>query len=412
LSDSLGQRIKYYRNLRRISQSQLALGICSVSYLSKVENGRLEASDEIKELLYERLEVSKSDIEKKANLKKKLKVDVQILDQKIQRSCEGILNFFQSLETKYISINDPYTLLIKDLIRLRMAILNDDKKLSSFYFSELSKYKNLMDGFSKHYYFRFAGLYHYVYGSLETSLKFYKSAEKLSEGYNKEDIYYQLSLIYTRLEQVSLSNYYVIKALNIYQTKMLFSSCLDCNLLMGVNYRKMGQHQEAIKTFQLILNEESRGLEKETKSKIHHNLGLIYFELSRLEEAVKSLEESLQYKENESNKINTIYLLAKVYSKQFNVDKATNLILEGKEKAIANQRNDYLIKFQVLYYIVLSKENNKKLGNYLQDIALPFFIQKEEHKTVQEYSILLAEFYEQEHKYKQAYYLLKNLIKN
>jgi HTH-type transcriptional regulator, quorum sensing regulator NprR len=50
-----GEKIRYFRKTQNISQQELADGICSVSYLSKIENGQAVASEEIIMFLSNRL---------------------------------------------------------------------------------------------------------------------------------------------------------------------------------------------------------------------------------------------------------------------------------------------------------------------------------------------------------------------
>ena len=53
----IGMRIRRERIKRNWSQSSLCYGICAVSYLSKIEQGKMEVSEEILKLLLERLEL-------------------------------------------------------------------------------------------------------------------------------------------------------------------------------------------------------------------------------------------------------------------------------------------------------------------------------------------------------------------
>ncbi|MEH7802743.1 helix-turn-helix transcriptional regulator, partial [Bacillus pumilus] len=51
---NIGQIIKLYRYKQNMTQSELAEGICSVSHLSKIENGSKEANQDTINLLLER----------------------------------------------------------------------------------------------------------------------------------------------------------------------------------------------------------------------------------------------------------------------------------------------------------------------------------------------------------------------
>ena len=59
--DYYGQRIRRERLRRNWSQAGLCKGICAVSYLSKIEQGQAEPSDEILRLLLARLELPLDD---------------------------------------------------------------------------------------------------------------------------------------------------------------------------------------------------------------------------------------------------------------------------------------------------------------------------------------------------------------
>lgn len=45
--EKIGKQVFYKRLQQKMTQEELCQGICSVSYLSKIENGKIEASEEI-----------------------------------------------------------------------------------------------------------------------------------------------------------------------------------------------------------------------------------------------------------------------------------------------------------------------------------------------------------------------------
>lgn len=55
MEKQIGKRLKYSRINLGMTQEKLAKGIISVSYLSKIENGKVEPTEEIIDLLTERL---------------------------------------------------------------------------------------------------------------------------------------------------------------------------------------------------------------------------------------------------------------------------------------------------------------------------------------------------------------------
>lgn len=58
----VGNHIRHLRKSQKLTQEELASGICSVTYLSKLENHKELPSEEILQLLCERLGVELGDI--------------------------------------------------------------------------------------------------------------------------------------------------------------------------------------------------------------------------------------------------------------------------------------------------------------------------------------------------------------
>lgn len=59
----IGSLIKYYRTKLGMTQNTLAMGICSIPHLSKIENNNKEANSETIRLLLERLNISLHNVE-------------------------------------------------------------------------------------------------------------------------------------------------------------------------------------------------------------------------------------------------------------------------------------------------------------------------------------------------------------
>ena len=60
----IGSLIKYYRTKLGMTQNEVAMGICSIPHLSKIENNNKEGNSETIRLLLERLNISVHDVEK------------------------------------------------------------------------------------------------------------------------------------------------------------------------------------------------------------------------------------------------------------------------------------------------------------------------------------------------------------
>lgn len=58
MNNNIGERIRQLRIYKKMSQSELVKGICSIAYLSRVENGKEKPSNQFLEKVSERLNIS------------------------------------------------------------------------------------------------------------------------------------------------------------------------------------------------------------------------------------------------------------------------------------------------------------------------------------------------------------------
>ncbi|MDY8164098.1 helix-turn-helix transcriptional regulator, partial [Bacillus thuringiensis] len=61
--NTIGKEIREFRKAYNLTRKELCKGICPVSHLSFIENNKVEAKPEVKQLLLERIEEFKSDPE-------------------------------------------------------------------------------------------------------------------------------------------------------------------------------------------------------------------------------------------------------------------------------------------------------------------------------------------------------------
>ena len=371
----------------------------------------MEPSLEILALLCKKLNI---DIEKTDDTPKLVplfKDDIERLYNAIKHSDYDVsYSIYSTINLKYKTLTHPAFLLVKKLFDLRFAMLNNQLDSAKQLYFEIQGISAYNDTFSRDYYHRFCGLYNYLYGNLEHSLNHYKNAENLSFREDIEEVYYQMGLVYTRLGNIALSTYYTAKALTRYENKMNYRLCKNCNLLLAVNYRKMGENEKALNMYEAILNGLTGDADKKLKAKVLHNIGFIHFQMGNKSEAIDFFKKSISYKGKDIDPSNTLYLLAKTYLDLKDTENARKLIKEGNTLSHLYDNEDYLIKFQVMEYLLEGNSRSSVFEEYMQSSALPYFKNKNERNTVIEFTKILAEYYESNHKYKNAYTLLKTLL--
>ncbi|AEW53757.1 transcriptional activator [Bacillus cereus F837/76] len=117
--EKIGKQVFYKRLQQKMTQEELCQGICSVSYLSKIENGKIEASEEILQLLCARLEIAVTDLrdveeDVKGKLDEWLNALVHLDKPQVERIYEElqgemkhvldfeIINYYKLLYTRYL----------------------------------------------------------------------------------------------------------------------------------------------------------------------------------------------------------------------------------------------------------------------------------------------------------------------
>lgn len=401
----LGERLRFFRKSQQTTQEEVAEGICSVSYYSKIENGQTTPSDEIIHLLCNRLGIKIHDSHHDQISLQRLKENGHkfyrlIRNQEIKKGKQ----LYQEIIGEFSSSMDPDISLINGLVELRMALFDSDYQKAAKYYDKAIKLNKYVDKELSFLYSRVCGLYHYLYGDLKESLRHYKDIEQIGNYDFIEEVYYQMALIYSRLNKLSFSSFYLEKALEIFVIKMDYKQCTNCNIILGVNYRKMQEFEKAIECYNIILvqNSDNRNL----IAKTHHNLGLVYSNIKHSEIAIEHLLKSLYIKESlkDVSPVNTMYLIGKEF---FIMDKTTKA-LEWLEKGLNSiqkfDNNDVFIKLKVLEQLIYGQI----VESYMNDVAIPFFKNKGELETVSEFTYLLAGHHERNEEYKKAYFLLKN----
>jgi tetratricopeptide (TPR) repeat protein len=280
---------------------------------------------------------------------------------------------YQEIVNEFADVLEPDISLITGLVQLRMALVNSNFEQATFYYYKVVKLNEYKDRELSFLYSRICGLYHYLYGDLKESLEYYKNIERIGNYEFIEEVYYQMALIYSRLNKLSYSSLYLEKALEIFVPKMDYEQCTNCNLLLAVNYRRMGEFEKSIEFYNEILLQVSYRDNKIMEAKIHHNLGLVYNNLGQNEFAIEHLLESIDKKESLThtgrNLSNTIYLLAKIF---FEMDKkidAQKWIKKGLQIAQNFDEEDDKIKLMFLKYLV----EDKLSESFLTKVAIPYF---------------------------------------
>lgn len=407
----IGSKIRYFRTKNNLTQKELALGVCATSYLSKIENEIVEPSDEMLDIFSSKLGLETTDLKLEVDLLHQLQLKALELHRAIRNGYnESAVVLYNDIIAKNRMIIDPAMQVFKVLFGLRIALMKKEREEAFELYEETAKLQEYVPEMMKPYYNRYGGLFHYMYGSLTKSLHLYKEAEKLVPQSEIEDVYYQLALVYHLLGEYSMSTYYEEKALELFARKMDYEQCVNCQLLLGINYRKIGNLERAKETYLSILEKVVPLHNREVIAKVYHNLGLVCSDEGKSSEAIMAFETSLGYRDDDNGRMKTCYSISKEFLRIGDESSATEYVNVGGEIAESVKDEEHIIKFQVLKYKLEKLEHDPIFEFYISTVALPYFEERSDQQMIKEYIYGLVAYYEECRQYKSALMYLKKIL--
>jgi HTH-type transcriptional regulator, quorum sensing regulator NprR len=137
MEKQIGERLKFFRKKLGMTQSELSKGIISVSYLSKIENGKIIPPEEIMELLTKRLGLE--------SLSSRKDNDMIIEECKewfyllLKRDEEEAIRFYSKINKSWKNIMDTNLERLVEIHKLQYFVITNDKEEARKQLSTLLK---------------------------------------------------------------------------------------------------------------------------------------------------------------------------------------------------------------------------------------------------------------------------------
>ncbi len=419
--DNIGFNIKIERKNQNIKQAALAKGICSISYLSKIENGKILPNEDIVELLLRRLNIEIIEVCSKE--------EDDIISSLLELYKEGLLyrnqNLIRKQLPKFIDIKFRFqetdNLYLYHLLMFRLLLITNDN--STDYESKIIQLKSIENKLSEKlkfiYYFNLA-LYYYSLNDNPNLVSYFKKSLRQKEyvmlhEWENADFYNALSLFYLKGRDYFNVVKYSSMALEYYKDNHYFERIIDGSIVLGIAQRNLLEFKNAEVNFSAAYKLTKRLNLSIYNGMIHHNFGALYSAQGNCEEAIKNFEKSFSYKQENSQlstSFSTILCIIREYSKQgdsSNVLKWCNIGIDllNDNCELKTFFHSYFFHFNVYrakysayadYEIVLKK-------------SVKYFKKIKDYRYVQKYSMMLGDYYRNQSKYKAAslYYQYSSL---
>ncbi|WNB92568.1 helix-turn-helix domain-containing protein [Bacillus sp. NEB1478] len=402
---NLGEKIRYFRRVKNLSQQELAAGICSIPYLSKIENGVTEPSEEIQQHLAARLEIRLDSMDENEIIQKYIDLfyslyqkDYQSADQKFQTLTTS---HSQSVDEEILHkiFKSIYLLLAKDEINEVQVLLKEVSYIDSVMNSEKAFYYNIA-----------RGQLSFFLNEYEEALHYFLRAEKKMEEYRFQEwekgyLLYVIGVTANHLYKNIIALEYTKQALAIFEKSYFFNRCAECRIILAIIHLRIKNFDESTKQLLLAETIADSFHDDSLRGIIYHNLGSIATHKGDSKKAIELLSRSLVAKEKDtlSAKVMTIYTLVKEYQKDNRPEKGMEIIDTWLEQIQADPLHRGY-ELHILYYkhLFTYGGHNEITIHFMVNELLPYFEQRNEWIHLADYYPIIGKYFEKKQKYKQA----------
>ncbi len=407
--NNIGLLIKMSRIQQNMKQVTLAKGICSTSYLSKIENIQTVPSDDVIHLLLSKLGVKVDEMTNSSEDKLFERIVKIYKEALTERNIDSIRAKFDN------ELSDEMPLFFKDSKKYYLYILYV-QRIKLILDPSDENHGNLVNGFEqiKHSFddrenFIFllnSGLYFHLNKNYKKSLLLLEEALSIVPNFHIEDwevadFYNVLSTTYLANNQLLNTIEYANKSLKIYKDIFFFNRAINSYIIIGVAHKRNNNYKYAEENFKLAKKISTEFHITDFDGIINNNLGSLMSVKGNSDLAIEYYFKSLVSPLQVENRLTTIFSIVQEYFKM----QKTQLVINWCEKGLAqincNEINNLkAFKYHFNLYHNLSLKN-KDMDQILVE-TISYFEKVEDYRHAQKYSILLAEHYSQLRKYKNS----------
>ncbi|MCL2576335.1 MAG: helix-turn-helix transcriptional regulator [Defluviitaleaceae bacterium] len=254
---------------------------------------------------------------------------------------------------------------------------------------KLEYLENIFDRMSveqKYYYHCQKGILNALLNKHYDAIKFYREAQEIMKHHKDilpedgEKLYYNLAVCYTELEIPSRAIVFLSRIPGIFTKKEMTPHSIGINIMLAINYYKVGEYIEAKEILQeCLLNAEGINDKFYIGLSLYH-LGVLHRYLEDWGKAVEYFDKALGVFNKDAHKYAGYHTLA-LYLKVrciIGLRKFPEAESElRKAKLIKSEVDEYPIYLETLKHIMHLHKNNSNYNinavKYLQNTSIPYF---------------------------------------
>lgn len=401
----VGEIIKYYREKKGISQSNLGEGICGKAYISRFESGKVTLSPEIIYKLAKKLEIDlNKEIQSFCLIEKHLYDWNQAIIMHRTAQIEGIkLELDQNpfiMASKhaanYLLVTGRYFLYKNMFKEAKNIIVNVERE-----FQTLSKYEeNLL--------LHIKGLYCISTFRTAQSEESQTAVNLLKQinivDYNNEEYYYHLALAYHHAKAKISAFTYAEKALQFFNKTYNHVSAMNAQILMlmQLDSKSDADFIELVENYKNLIHNCIILGAQESKINILYNLGEKFYKKGIYDEAVSYFEQAFLLTDKSSIKyLRRLYHFTEACLDGNLLNKKS--ILEKIEIGTKLAKKQCPIYFNLYKLLALKcKKNQSQFYQYLAEVVVPQLIATNNTSFFEQYGKNLYNHYVEQKEYEKA----------
>ena len=402
----LGHVIKFERIRQNIKQVQLSDGICTPSYLSKIESNSIVPSNELIEELIKKLNIIPrnfhSSLIEDEFLKKHKSIYLEALKYKDKEKIGKYLE--QNKQCLFSNPTNFYTYHLL-LIRLKNMVKNNNSDTSTDLVA-LSSFSKDFNTYQMFLYHSCLGFNNYYNGNYKLAVYEFDEARKIVELIDIDecetaDLFYSLAITNLQFQKLIISLENATKANRFFQKNFLHFRAIESYIIIAVAYKRSMNYEEY---YQNLLLAQKIAIQ----SNITANLSIILLNIASYYSLKFDYEKSITYYEESLNTTGPVWLkLTSIYCivLQNSMMKNTSKILEWCDKGIElYSSNPEEQNKEIWYHLKIHLAIHKDINDFekLVTDAISYFANAEDFRHAHKYALLLGNHFNKKGKYKSA----------
>ncbi|MCA1054945.1 tetratricopeptide repeat protein [Rossellomorea aquimaris] len=301
---NIGERLRQLRVHKGLTQAELVQGICSITYLSRIENGKIKPSTQFIKKVSTRLNTQVEDLLNTSSQNKENRIVTIFNHYKSHKKMTDEDVSFLSLQTVEMHGSEIMAMVFGTLIRHfhkeRLLEKTEELYINSTHYIAEQYYRDSEHEDSYFFYYVSCGVYFYEKQDFIRADSYFVKAERHISGNDLEemgDLYYNLSITKQRImENKSVALQYVEKSYEIFKKTQNKTKLKQVLITRGVQYHLVGDYGKSLS----ILEDATQLVEPDEyhlQAMIYYNIGRVHQKLEQHKEAIEYLQKSIKLNE-------------------------------------------------------------------------------------------------------------------